>query len=47
MMHSVPDIRSIQEYWLDAWQRSVLMLDVLRRRGNSYLEQSAKEVPHV
>jgi pimeloyl-ACP methyl ester carboxylesterase len=47
MMHSVPDIRSIQEYWLDAWQRSILMLDVLRQRGNSYLEQSAKEVPHV
>jgi hypothetical protein len=36
-----------QEYWLDAWQRSILMLDVLRQRGNIYLEQSAKEVPHV
>jgi Protein of unknown function (DUF3141) len=38
---------SIPEYWLDVWQRSVLTLDVLRERGNTYLEQSAKEVPHV
>ena len=38
---------SIPEYWLDAWQRSILTLDVLRERGNTYLEQSAKEVPHV
>ena len=38
---------AVQEYWLDAWQRSVLFLDVLRERGNIYQEQSAKEVPHV
>jgi pimeloyl-ACP methyl ester carboxylesterase len=38
---------SAQEYWLDAWQRSILVLDVLRQRGNIYLEQAAKEVPHV
>ena len=37
----------LQEYWLDAWQRSILFLDVLRERGNIYLEHSAKEVPHV
>ena len=42
-----PTMRAVQEYWLDAWQRSVLFLDVLRERGNTYLEQSAKEVPHV
>jgi pimeloyl-ACP methyl ester carboxylesterase len=47
MMQSWPDIHAVQEYWLDAWQRSVLFLDVLRQRGNIYLEQSAKEVPHV
>jgi hypothetical protein len=34
-------------YWIDAWQRSVLMLDTLRERGNTYLEQSEKLVPHV
>jgi len=37
----------MQEYWQDAWQRSILFLDVLRERGNIYLEQSTKEVPHV
>ena len=46
-MQNLPDIRAVQEYWLDAWQRSVLFLDVLRERGNIYLEQSAKDVPHV
>jgi pimeloyl-ACP methyl ester carboxylesterase len=38
---------AVQEYWLDAWQRSILILDVLRERGNIYQEQNAKEVPHV
>ena len=33
--------------WLDAWQRTILSLDVLRERGNIYLEHSAREVPHV
>jgi hypothetical protein len=37
----------IQEYWLDAWQRSVLCLDVLRERGNMYLEHNASKAPHV
>jgi hypothetical protein len=42
-----PDVHAVQEYWLDAWQRSILVLDVLRERGNIHLEQAAKEVPHV
>ncbi len=46
-MEKRPDITAAQEYWLDAWQRSILFLDVLRERGNTYLEQSAKEAPHV
>ncbi|SJZ82941.1 Protein of unknown function [Enhydrobacter aerosaccus] len=37
----------ISEYWIDAWQRSVLTLDVLRQRGNIYLEHSARNAPHV
>jgi len=37
----------LQEYWIDAWQRSILTLDVLRRRGNIYFEQNAKTAPHV
>jgi pimeloyl-ACP methyl ester carboxylesterase len=47
MMQNCPGIGDLQEYWMDAWQRSVLFLDVLRERGNTYLEHSAKEVPHV
>ena len=46
-MQKWADFGAVQEYWFDAWQRSVLILDVLRERGNTYLEQSAKEVPHV
>ena len=37
----------VQEYWIDAWQRSILSLDVLRQRGNIYQEQSAKNAPNV
>ena len=46
-MQNWPDVRAVQEYWLDAWQRSVLFLDILRQRGNTYQEHSAKEIPHV
>lgn len=47
MLASLPCFNTVQAYWLDAWQRSVLFLDILRERGNTFLEQSAKEVPHV
>jgi pimeloyl-ACP methyl ester carboxylesterase len=35
------------DYTVDAWQRSILFLDVLRQRGNQYLEHMAQEAPHV
>ena len=35
------------EYFLDAWQRSILFLDVLRQRGNIFREQQAKTAPNV
>ncbi|MCL6699706.1 DUF3141 domain-containing protein [Sphingomonas sp. NSE70-1] len=35
------------DYLLDAWQRSVLFLDVLRQRGNIYREQQEKAAPNV
>jgi hypothetical protein len=35
------------EYLIDAAQRSVLFLDVMRRRGNQYSEHLAETVPHV
>jgi hypothetical protein len=38
---------SVHEYWLDAWQRSILFLDILRQRGNIYHEHNARTAPHV
>ena len=35
------------EYLLDAWQRSILFLDILRQRGNIYRDQQAKTAPNV
>ena len=46
-MPTSPNLGFFQEYWFDAWQRSILMLDTLRERGNIYLEQSDKEAPNV
>ena len=37
----------VTAYWLDAGQRWLLMLDVLRQRGNNALEYSARPTPHV
>ena len=37
----------VQEYLVDAWQRWILTLDTLRRRGNIHLAQSAKAAPNV
>lgn len=37
----------ILEYWLDAWQRSILFLDILRERGDTYWAHKAQAVPHV
>jgi hypothetical protein len=34
-------------YWVDCWQRSLLFCDVMRRRGNLYLEHSKKGKPPV
>jgi pimeloyl-ACP methyl ester carboxylesterase len=37
----------VVEYWTDAFQRSVLFLDVLRERGERYAAHNAKMAPHV
>jgi pimeloyl-ACP methyl ester carboxylesterase len=34
-------------YWIDAWQRGVLFLDVLQQRSKQYEEHAAKPAPHV
>ncbi len=35
------------EYWIDAWQRTVLTWDVLRQRGNQYLAHQQSGKPPV
>src|SRR4051794_1044353 len=40
-------VASAVEYMVDAGQRTVLFLDVMRRRGDQYREQAAKTAPHV
>jgi pimeloyl-ACP methyl ester carboxylesterase len=40
-------IASAVEYMADAGQRSVLFLDVMRRRGDQYREHVAQTAPHV
>src|SRR5262249_38972464 len=37
----------VQEYWLDACQRWILTLDVMRQRGNNYLKQREPISPAV
>lgn len=39
--------RSAFDYWRDACERSVLFMDVMRHRGNQYLEHIAKTKPSV
>ncbi len=38
---------SALEYLVDAGQRGVLFMDVMRKRGNQYREHMAETVPHV
>ncbi|WP_080409886.1 DUF3141 domain-containing protein [Burkholderia ubonensis] len=49
--HAVPSpVQCAQdaiEYGIDAWQRSVLLLDVLRERGNIYLDHARYGKPPV
>src|SRR2546423_15162865 len=39
-------VASAVEYMMDAGQRGVLLLDVLRRRGGQYREHIAQTAPH-
>jgi pimeloyl-ACP methyl ester carboxylesterase len=40
-------VNPFQEYFIDAWQRSILFLDVLRQRGNIAKDHNARAVPNV
>lgn len=41
------DLGDASDYLLDACQRSILFLDVLRRRGNTFRERQESSAPHV
>ena len=40
-------VASARDYLIDLSQRSIVFWDVMRQRGNGYLEHEAKTVPHV
>src|SRR5882757_10196014 len=40
-------VNDLADYWVDAWQRSILLLDVLRQRGNNSIEHNARKAPNV
>ena len=42
-----PLARQAFDYWVDAWQRTILFWDVLRQRSDEYYHQMSKPVPHV
>src|SRR6187551_3615798 len=37
----------VWSYWIDAWQRGVLFLDVMQQRSKQYEEHAARVAPHV
>ena len=43
----MPGANDLFDYWVDAWQRSILLLDVLRQRGNGSREHNARTAPNV
>ncbi len=43
----MPGTNDLLDYWVDAWQRSILLLDVLRQRGNNSIEHNARKAPNV
>jgi pimeloyl-ACP methyl ester carboxylesterase len=43
----MPGANHLLDYWVDAWQRSILLLDVLRQRGNNSIEHNARKAPNV
>jgi Protein of unknown function (DUF3141) len=40
-------VNDLADYWVDAWQRSILLLDVLRQRGDNSIEHNARKAPNV
>src|SRR4051812_45748166 len=50
LSHACPELGSlgpVASYWVDAVQRGIMFLDVMRRRGNAYRAHQAETAPHV
>ena len=49
--HAVPLLppvpNALAEYITDAWQRTILFTDVMRKRGNQYQRHMSKIAPNV
>ena len=41
------NLNGVWNYAVDSWQRSILLLDTLRERGDNYVERASREAPHV
>ena len=39
--------QAVWDYWIDAWQRTILFWDLLRQRSEQYYTEKAKAAPHV
>jgi hypothetical protein len=46
-MPFLPPADPVSEYCIDALQRAILFVDVLRQRGNNFFEQNARDAPNV
>ena len=40
-------LNAVQQYWTDAWQRSVLVLDTLRERAGSQVPYESPDESHA
>jgi len=43
----IATLQQAMDYTVDAWQRSVLLIDLLRHRGNEHLQHEASSAPNV
>jgi pimeloyl-ACP methyl ester carboxylesterase len=47
LLRPTPGANDLLDYWVDAWQRSILLWDVLRQRGNNCVEHNSRTAPNV
>lgn len=47
MVGGAAQLEAIRDYSIDAWQRWILVLDILRERGQTYRARLSDEAPHV